>query len=35
MKARINNQHSLAEKFLIEDIQLIKANYEAALKIKS
>lgn len=29
-----NQQHSLAEEFHINDIQLIKANYEAALKIK-
>ncbi len=29
-----NQQHYLAEQFHIQDIQLIKANYEAALKIK-
>jgi hypothetical protein len=34
MKAIKNEQHLLAEQFLLEDIQVIKANYEASLKIK-
>ena len=29
-----NQQHALAEQFHIRDIQVTKANYEAALKIK-
>ena len=29
-----NQQHDLAEEFHFHDIQMIKANYEAALKIK-
>lgn len=34
MKTITNDQQSLAEIFLIEDIQVIKGNFEAALKIK-
>ena len=34
MKALKNEQQSLAEQLLIEDIQVIKANYETTLKIK-
>ena len=29
-----NEQHALAEQFHIMDIQMVRANYEAALKIK-
>lgn len=34
MKAVKNEQNLLAEKYLVEDIQVIRANYEASLKIK-
>ncbi len=34
MKSIKNEQYSLAESYHIEDIQVIKANYEATLKIK-
>lgn len=34
MKPTKNEQSSLAESYHMEDIQVIKANYEASLKIK-
>ena len=34
MISNFNHQHALAEEFHIRDIKVIKANYEAALKIK-
>ena len=34
MTSNQNQQHVLAEEFHVMDVQLIKANYEASLKIK-